>query len=274
MIIEPFCTDDIESFLTLAAAENWVAEAWEFQFLLSEFPQGCFVAREASGQTVGFVTALLHGNSGWIGNLIVAQQFRGQGIGEALFKSAVESLQMASVETIWLTASPSGTPLYEKHGFKDVDTIIRWIGTGRGRHAAHVPSVQEDALAVVSHALDSQSWGDCRSILLETTARRGTLLQNEAGFVVLQPCGDALQFGPFSAANDTSAERLFDAAARTVTLGTRILVDAPASNRSALRLFNRRKMRIAGRNALMYAGKKPDYRPEFLYGLASMGSCG
>jgi hypothetical protein len=33
-------------------------------------------------------------------------------------------------------------------------------------------------------------------------------------------------------------------------------------------------MRVTGSTELMYAGVKPDYRPEMLYGLATMGSCG
>lgn len=274
MIVEAFRIEDLESFLKLAALECWVAEAWEFEFLLAKFPQGCFVARQEGGETAGFVTALRHGNSGWIGNLIVAQPFRGQGIGEALFSKALITLQMSGVDTIWLTASPSGAPLYEKHGFRGIDTIIRWVGTGRGRHIAHVPSAQRDGLSDASGGLDAQTWGDRRSTLLETTVGRGTLLQNEAGFMALQPCGEALQFGPFSALHDAAAACLFDAAVTTAAVGTKILVDAPVSNRSAVRLFNRKKMRIAGSNTLMYAGKKPEYRPELLYGLASMGSCG
>ncbi len=38
MNIEPFRTGDIATFLTLGAEENWVAEQWEFAFLLSTFP--------------------------------------------------------------------------------------------------------------------------------------------------------------------------------------------------------------------------------------------
>jgi hypothetical protein len=33
-------------------------------------------------------------------------------------------------------------------------------------------------------------------------------------------------------------------------------------------------MRISGNNDLMYAGKKPHYHSEYLFGLATMGSCG
>jgi hypothetical protein len=175
------------------------------------------------------------------------------------------------VETFWLTASKSGQALYEKHGFKSIDTIIRWVGTGRQRHAAH------DDLDISNPSLsgiDCQAWGDRRDALLAATVGRGRLLLEESGFAVIQPCGNAKQFGPFTALDNATAERLFDAALRTVTLGSKIYLDSPASNRSALRMFNRRQLRISGSSELMYAGTRPDYRPELLYGLATMGSCG
>ena len=50
MTIDPFRTEDIAPFLNLAAAEGWVAEPWEFEFLLSEFSQGCFAARGDDGE--------------------------------------------------------------------------------------------------------------------------------------------------------------------------------------------------------------------------------
>lgn len=275
MNIEPFCSEDIAPFLELASSENWVAESWEFEFLLATFPQGCFTARRTNGQSAGFVTSLRHGDSGWIGNLLVAPDHRGQGIGEKLFVAALEALRSAGVDTIWLTASKSGQSLYEKYGFSSVDTIIRWVGTGRQRHGVHTVDTNEtDVPASVSH-IDYQTWGGRRNTLLTTTVGRGRLLHNDSGFIVIQPCGDGVQFGPFSSLGGSSgAALLFDAAAKSVTLGTRFLVDAPASNRAALRLFNRKKMRIAGSNVLMVAGKNAAYRSDLLYGLATMGSCG
>ncbi len=270
MIIEPFGTDDIASFLRLAAAEGWVAGEWEFDFLLSNFPQGCFIARDDSGAAAGFVTSLLHERSGWIGNLIVAEQFRGGGIGNGLFKKAVGALRLAGAQTIWLTASKSGVHLYEKYGFIQIDTINRWVGTGRGRHGNNC----NKELARAVHDLDAHAWGDRRMALLEVTASRGTVWKNESGFIVLQPYDASVHCGPFSAVDSGSAELLFDAAITSVPSGIKILADVPASNRSASRFFRRRNMAVAGSNALMYAGRKPDYRPELLYGLATMGSCG
>ena len=270
MNIEPFGKGDIPSFLTLAAAEGWVAGKWEFDFLLSGFPRGCFVVRDDYGAAAGYVTSLLHDRSGWIGNLIVAEHLRGRGCGEALFRASVEALRSAGAQTIWLTASKSGIHLYEKHDFIQIDTISRWVGTVRGRHGKNC----QNKLSKASYDLDALAWGDRRMALLEVTAGRGAVWQNESGFIVLQPCEDTVHLGPFSVLGSRSAESLFAAAIASLPGGTKILVDAPMSNRSASRFFSRRNMAVAGSSALMYAGKKPDYQPDLLYALATMGSCG
>lgn len=274
MIIEPFKMEHVEAFLRLAAAEQWVADPWEFEFQLSSFPQGCFVASMDNGEAAGFVTSLRHERSGWIGNLVVEEKQRGKGIGEKLFAAALGALQTAAVETFWLTASRSGTPLYEKYGFSCIDTIIRWVGGGRQRHASVDFHGTGKRLDPAGADVDSKAWGDRRDALLAVTAGRGRLLQDGSGFISLQPCGDSVQIGPFLAVDSGSATHLFESASGSVTVGTKVFVDAPISNRAALHLFNRKRMKIAGSNLLMYAGKKPHYRPELIYGLASMGSCG
>jgi GNAT superfamily N-acetyltransferase len=274
MIIEPFAAADISAFLDLAAQENWVAGAWEFEFLITHFPQGCFTVRDDSGAATGFVTSLRHEQSGWIGNLIVTEQLRGTGIGTSLFNKALAALTTEGANTIWLTASTSGAPLYEKHGFRALDTINRWIGTGRQQHAAHAAERINMDLAGSMQELDAAAWGDDRTALLAATVQRGILEQNPNGFITQQMTEGDIQFGPFAAQDAASAESLFDSAAGTVPKGTKILIDAPAANRSATRLFTRRQMQRAGSNLLMYAGRKPAYHPELIYGLATMGSCG
>jgi ribosomal protein S18 acetylase RimI-like enzyme len=274
MTIEPFCTDDIALFLELAAAEGWVAEPWEFEFLLAASPRGCFAARTESGETAGFVTSLRHLRSGWIGNLIVAPGYRGKGIGAALFRKVLETLLYSGVETAWLTASKSGMPLYQKSGFTRIDTVIRWSGSGRLLTAGHEAEAASDDATPLQDDLDSRGWGDRRAALVAVTAGRGRVLQQESGFVVVQPCGAARQLGPFSAPGYSTADALLKAALDTIPLGTKVCLDAPASNRTALLLFNRYRMRISGSSELMYAGLKPAYLPEYIYGLATMGSCG
>jgi GNAT superfamily N-acetyltransferase len=269
MTIEPFRKEDIPSFLELAAVENWVAEPWEFDFLLSSFPAGCYSARDEAGAAIGFVTSLRHDVSGWIGNLIVDQRYRGCGVGETLFLGALDNLRNVGVETSWLTASKMGKALYEKHGFNSTDTIIRWTGkVGESAGPIHAAQGECDA------ALDRLGWGDRRDGLLGATSRRGTVLAENSAFVVIQPCGQAAQVGPFGALSVDRAARLLDMALNSLPTGMTVYVDTPACNRGAVSLLQERGFRDHGTNVLMYAGVKPDYRPEYIYGLATMGSCG
>ncbi|MBL0224573.1 MAG: GNAT family N-acetyltransferase [Geobacteraceae bacterium] len=274
MIIEPFRSHDSAAFLKLAAAEQWVAEQWELDFLQAAFPEGCFCIRDSDGLGIAFVTSLPHETSGWIGNLIVAEGVRGRGFGEALFRKAQEALHAAGVRTFWLTASAMGRSLYERYGFRSIDTIVRWVGNGRQRHPSF--GAKQECISAPQSILgiDSRCWGDRRGTLLSMTMDRGWVCCEESGFIVVQLCGEAVQVGPFSALDSDTAEVLFEAARRRIPFQATIFLDAPLSNRSAVRLFKRKGMRIAGENTLMYAGATPDYRPEILYGLASMGSCG
>lgn len=274
MIIERFRKEDIASFMKLAVDEGWVAEPWEFRFLLKEFSQGCFTARTESGETAGFVTSLQHQLSGWIGNLIVDPKYRGKGVGESLFRKAQEALLCSGVETLWLTASKSGMPLYQKHGFSRIDTIIRWSGNGRQRLTGPEATAAAEKIDHVLNDIDSRAWGDRRVALLAVTVGRGKLLQQDSGFLVIQPSGDTRQLGPFSAPGYSTADALLKAALNTIPLESEVCLDAPASNRTALLLFNRNRMRVTGSSELMYAGVKPAYQPEYIYGLATMGSCG
>jgi ribosomal protein S18 acetylase RimI-like enzyme len=269
MTIEPFRKEDVPRFMGLAAAENWVAEPWEFDFLLSSFPAGCLSARDEAGAAIGFATSLRHDASGWIGNLIVDRRHRGCGIGEALFLGALGNLQSAGVETFWLTASKMGKALYERHGFGSTDTIIRWTGrVGEPAGPSHAVKGEWDA------ALDQLGWGDRRDGLLAATARRGTVLAGDGAFAVIQPCGRAVQLGPFSALSPDRAADLLDEVLNRQPAGTAVYIDTPARNRGAVALLQERGFRNHGANLLMYAGVEPDYRPEYVYGLATMGSCG
>lgn len=274
MSIDRFCSADIPAFLCLADEEQWIAEAWEFEFLLATFPQGCLCIRTEEGNAVAFVTALMHEQSGWIGNLIVDTRYRGRGYGERLCAEASKALKHAGAVTLWLTASKMGIEMYKKHGFTVIDTIVRWSGVGRHRHAGYESTAEPTGTLAAMCRIDSRTWGDTRADLLRTTVARGTSIHAESGFAVVQPCGEAIQIGPFSALDTETAELLLDKALRMAVKGKKICVDAPASNRPALRLFNRKGLRISGTNDLMYAGVRPDYRPEMLYGLATMGSCG
>ena len=91
-----------------------------------------FVAEDAEGTLSGMLTLTrcqtLARSKYWIEDVIVAPQFRGQGIGRALVEAAVEHVKETCAEAaIYLTSNPSrqaARALYRSVGFEDYDTGV------------------------------------------------------------------------------------------------------------------------------------------------------
>ena len=266
MQISTFTPDDIHPFLDLAKDEGWISHRRELAFLLERSPEGCLVCHE-EGTPVGFVTAIRHGRTGWIGNLLVSTINRGRGIGSSLFRQAMEVLKRSGVVTVWLTASAAGRPIYERNGFHGCDRIRRWERPGnQPERRERTRELQADW-----QAIDYLGWGDARTELLEYAASNGTAIGGDEGFLMVQPLGDGHQIGPFGALNHGVAEGLL---ATTLANAGQMVLDVPAANRAAGRLLTSHGFTVDSEVDLMYAGQPPAYHPEHIFGLASMGSMG
>jgi ABC-type proline/glycine betaine transport system ATPase subunit len=84
---------------------------------------------------------------------------------------------------------------------------------------------------------------------------------------------NAVLIGPWGSSNPESAAKLL---ARMIPEGhgSPILLDVPAKNRDASKLLLKTGFTVQSSTTLMYRGEKPDYAPEYIYALASMGSMG
>ena len=97
-----------------------------------------FTASDQGGDFVGMLTLTcchtLSRPKYWIEDVVVAQRFRGQGIGRALVQAAVQHVRSIDSESdckasksIYLTSNPSRTAarnLYRSEGFEDYDTGV------------------------------------------------------------------------------------------------------------------------------------------------------
>lgn len=268
MQIDPFRHEDIDDFLALAAGEGWICDRWEFEFLLDNFPRGCLTAR-SGGETAGFVTSIKYSGSGWIGNLIVPEKLRGKGVGTALMKKTLAVLSDAGAETVWLTASRSGKPIYEALGFAAVDVVNRWVGEGLGGKApAREPFSRAEILAI-----DQAGWGVRRDAIIDAVVERGRVLATRGAFLVSQPCADGIQLGPWGGTDEGALLLLHDALAE-IDAGTRVFLDAPIRNAGLTALLLGMGFSIRGSTLLMCRGEAPAYAPERIFALASMGSMG
>jgi ribosomal protein S18 acetylase RimI-like enzyme len=268
LVIDQFRHDDIEPLLALAAAEGWVCDRWEFEFLLEQFPTGCLTARR-KGKPAGYATSIKYDTSGWIGNLIVGGECRGQGVGTLLMERALEALENAGAATVWLTASKEGKPIYERLGFTVIDVINRWAGQGIWNVSSEPAAGSRDAML----AIDAAGWGDRRDSIIDATVRRGRVYHADGSFLVSQPCSDGIQLGPWGGL-DRRAPALLDDALLEAGKGVKVLLDVPIRNTEQTALLLGKGFSIRGSSLLMYRGTLPAYAPESIYALASMGSMG
>jgi len=267
-ILQAFTPAYIEPFLQLAAAEGWITDRSELEFLLRCFPQGCLVST-VDAAPAGFITATKYATSAWIGNLLVAPHFRRRGIGRSLMEKALQQLDGSGCATVWLTASADGAHLYRTLGFVQIDCVQRWRTAGS--LAAALPCAVDLEHAAV---LDRMGWGDSRTSLFAGMQDCAGWLLRKDGFLRCISAGGGLQLGPWGALAGKVAAKLLEAALRDMAGDGDIYLDVPRGNRSAGRLLQAHGFAGSGDTLLMYRGRMPAYRPEFVYSLASMGSYG
>jgi ribosomal protein S18 acetylase RimI-like enzyme len=98
-----------------------------------------FVARDGeSGPIVGTLTLALFripsGIRAWIEDVVVAEEARGQGCGEALTRAAIDAAAGAGARTVELTSRPSreaANRLYQRIGFELRETNVYRFETSR-----------------------------------------------------------------------------------------------------------------------------------------------
>ena len=100
--------------------------------LLSDDRFNLFVAEDDDRNVMGMLTLTscptLAGEKVWIEDVIVDEKFRGQGVGRALLRAAVEfARKELKTQAVYLTSNPSrvqARSLYRSEGFEEYETGI------------------------------------------------------------------------------------------------------------------------------------------------------
>lgn len=100
--------------------------------LLSDDRFNLFIAEDDSKTVMGMLTITscptLAGEKVWIEDLIVDEKFRGQGVGRALLRAAVEfAHKELKTQAVYLTSNPSrvqARSLYRSEGFEEYETGV------------------------------------------------------------------------------------------------------------------------------------------------------
>lgn len=131
-IVRSMRSDELGFAASLTLGEQWHSETIEeFEAFLAHDPAGCLVA-ELHACPVGIGVATAYGKVGFLGQIVVAPGFRGQGIGDALVAGLLRHLHAAGVSSVYLDATATGAPLYQRHGFRTLQPSLRYAGSLAG----------------------------------------------------------------------------------------------------------------------------------------------
>jgi GNAT superfamily N-acetyltransferase len=267
-ILRPLTRADVPGAMALVHQVGWNQTAADWERLLRAQPDGCFVA-SVGDELVGTVTTIVYDRRlAWIGMMVVAVGYRGQGFGQRLLARALEFLDRSGISCVKLDATPEGRGLYEKHGFVDERAVERWAlarPAGAQASAETVPRIRsgqgqltppiEDVLV-----LDAELFGADRRDLLRSLAADApdlaVVLERDAeliGYAFGRRGLRADHLGPWMARDECTADLLLTSflqrSARPL-----VFVDCVRDNPWARRLAAARGFTLSRPLTRMYRG--------------------
>ena len=266
-IIRPAVAGDMEAVravVTRAGLSSGQPAALEY---CRTGPGGRLLVACRHDRVTGVSYAVSFGPTGWIGNVAVDPDTRGQGVGTAVSEAAMDWLRRAGVTTMLLTATQMGRPIYERLGFAD-DGLCYGIWT-RGQKPLPVadgeagvgPGRIDDALRQ-----DAEATGEDRGSFLGTFAARVRTPAGQAGagYRIALPWGR----GPVVASGPDAARALVTDMLRA---GPDQSLSFPGSNTGATELATALGFRLTRRCTRMRLGPPVrGFAPERVFNVFSL----
>jgi GNAT superfamily N-acetyltransferase len=223
-------SSDIPQAMLLKQAEGWNQTEQDWLRLLELEPEGCF-GIEREGKLVATTTATCYGSElAWIGMVITAREFRGQGLASLLMRKTIEFLDGRATQWVKLDATSLGSGLYRKFGFEDECAVERWLRAPSPAGASRVVDQGPwDA------ALDRRAFGADRSRLLAKLETGESVSIPGSGYAMGRPGANAAYFGPCVAVSSRAA-RIFLEWFLTRHSGEPVYWDLLPENEEAVRL--------------------------------------
>ena len=234
---------DIGFAYEMVRIEQWNVTLEDLERMQDYEPMGCFIV-EVGGVPVGHVFSVSYHRLGWIGLLIVRDQYRRRGIGEFLMLKAKEYLQIVGVETIRLDAVPEISQLYRKIGFVNEYDSLRFEGHPGLAHSSRsqcVSSLSEETIEEIVE-FDARYFGDKRERVLRSLYEAcprlcfvAKLKSEIMGYIMCRKADNGYNLGPWVCVpeNGNVAADLLAACLEEINPVEPVYVGVPGTNRLA-----------------------------------------
>jgi predicted N-acetyltransferase YhbS len=250
--------DDIPLAIRLSDEERWGVTRRDMARILRLDPKGSFVA-SMWGKKVGLVTTTSYGQKlGWIGNVVVNQEYRGKHIGQNLVQTAIEYLLKRHTKHVALYCFDNNVKFYQKLGFKRDAPFLRLLR--RTKPSLPFRKAQPEFALSRLLSMDKRAFGVDRSRLIRnvivTKAGWCTGISNNrssGSALLIKNYQDMSEFGPWVSVNAPEAEtREVLRLALSKTWRKPIEVSCLRSQGVALRLLTRNGFEVINHGHRMY----------------------
>jgi GNAT superfamily N-acetyltransferase len=225
-IIRSMQLKDVEYAMKLSGAEGWNQTEKDWKLFI-EGPQNICILAECNKKIIGTTTAINYSNQiAWIGMVLVAKEYRGQGVSRSLLTTILKKLE--PVKSIKLDATPEGQRVYKKFDFKDEYLITRMITPSMknlsfdGDDILPEPIQSKHIEEII--ALDELVFGANRNQLIESLIKeypyKAWLLKRNnsvAGFALGRKGNKYHHIGPVFASNINDVKILIKRALKALT---------------------------------------------------------
>jgi hypothetical protein len=259
MICKEFTENDI-AFLPALEPEGWgdIRPRFEY-FLRSDFCKPIKI--EENGVPVAVGTTIFHADTAWLACIITHGEHRNKGLGSAITRSLIESVDRNRYTSIYLDATEFGYPVYLKQGFEVEGQYAHLRREGDAPEKPQSIHLQpfEERFREQAYALDRFVSGeDRRGVMAEFLAGASIYVgaQGELQGVYLRSWSD----GPIIAANDHSGSALMKL--RFAERPTAVL---PLDNAAGLKFLQENGYHMAKTSRRMILGKHRVWQPARLY---------
>ncbi|MGZ8475424.1 MAG: GNAT family N-acetyltransferase [Candidatus Limnocylindria bacterium] len=231
--------DDLRAIAALRLEVGMAPHNWALRLAIEPPNARCFVVEDRGGRLIAVGSGVAYDPLGFVGNMMVAEGRRREGIGSEVLGAVVDFLRGRRCTRLELFATSQGRPLYARHGFTPIEpgsraTLPQDLPLARADDIV-VADADVDALGSLVTYDEPRFGGDRTPLLTAMLAdpERPTLVARRAETVVgygwLRVDEDRL--GPWVADGTAEAAAILSEAFRRVPDHLELTANIPISNR-------------------------------------------
>ncbi|MGI0523661.1 GNAT family N-acetyltransferase [Rhizobium giardinii] len=274
-IIRKASRADLDILIDWAAREGWNPGLDDAAAFWAADPEGFWIAEEDGVVAAGLSLVRYGAAYAFLGLYQAHPDYRGRGIGYALWREAVSA---AADRTIGLDGVVAQQDNYRKSGFAYAHANFRYGGEVQcteppGTELVSVSPVHVPMLIDYDARFNPARRDDfLREWLKPLSTRESFALIRNAevlGYGTIRACREGHKIGPLFADTETGADLIFRKLVTSVGAG-RVYLDLPEPNAAARALSDRYNLKPVFETARMYRGPVPDLPLGQIYGITTL----